>query len=671
MVAMKKLLISATLFFTVGSLCAQTGDTVRRAVLEEVTIQSKSEGVKRMAGAVNGNEIGQDELFRAACCNLGESFVANPAVDVNYNDAAVGARQIRLLGLGGQYVQMLCEGLPMAGAVAQPYLLGRVPGAWMRSIQVSKGSASVKNGPQSITGQIDVEYLKPDEEQGLLVNIYGDSRAKSEGNLVGNIHLNKYLSTEVLGHYEKDWMHHDMNGDGWVDMPAVEQLHVQNRWKYRRGRYIMHAGIGFLDEERMGGVMSQVMGDRPWVDLSADALEAYMKHAYLLNREHNTNLAFMGTAGTQGLEGWIGTGPQGWKHYSEGQQHFSSQLMLEHDFSEAHQLSTGVSLSGEQVWEYYNLLPEYNLMETKDITPGAYVQYTYKPSYRLTAMGGLRVDRSSRYGRTYITPRLHLKWMAADWVTLRASAGKGYRASHALAENHYLLASGRTLVIDPLEMEEAWNGGMSAAFYIPVGGRTITLNAEYYYTDFQHQTVLDYDSDPTVLHITNLSGKSFSHTFQVDATYAFSDEWEVMAAFRYNDVRCTYGGVLMEKPLQSRYKGLLTVSWEPMMALWHVDLTLQLNGPGRLPQAYSTADGSPSWDETFLAYPQLNLQLTRDFRHFSVYVGGENLTNYRQPVPVVEASNPASIHFDPTMVWGPVMGVMGYVGVRMNFWRMQ
>ena len=157
----------------------------------------------------------------------------------------------------------------------------------------------------------------------------------------------------------------------------------------------------------------------------------------------------------------------------------------------------------------------------------------------------------------------------------------------------------------------------------------------------------------------------------MDATYAFSDEWEVMAAFRYNDVRCTYGGVLIEKPLQSRYKGLITVSWEPMMALWHVDLTLQLNGPGRLPQAYSTADGSPSWDETFPAYPQLNLQLTRDFRHFSVYVGGENLTNYRQPVPVVEAANPASIYFDPTMVWGPVMGVMGYVGVRMNFWRMQ
>ena len=661
---MKKLLISATLFFAAAGMLNAQSDTVRKAVLEEVSIQSKSEGIKRMAGAVNGNEIGQDELFRAACCNLGESFVANPAVDVNYNDAAVGARQIKLLGLGGQYVQMLTEGLPMTGAAAQPYLLGRVPGAWMRSIQVSKGASSVKNGPQSITGQIDVEYLKPDEDQGLLLNIYGDNRAKTEGNLVGNIHLNKYLSTEVLAHYEKDWMHHDQNGDGWADMPAVEQMNVQNRWKYRRGRYIMHAGFGLLGEKRAGGLMSQVMGDNPWIDLNTKGFEGYMKHAYLLDKEHNTNLAFMGTTHTQRTDARFGS-----KVYNADQRDLSAQLMLEHDFTAAHQLSTGLSLNCEGVGERYNMLPGYNPMETRDITPGAYAQYTYKPSYRFTAMGGLRVDHSSRYDRTYVTPRLHLKWMAADWVTLRASTGKGFRSPYALAENHYLLASGRTLTVDAnLPMEEAWNHGVSAAFYIPVGGRTVTLNAEYYYTDFLHQAVVDYDSDPTAITIADLNGRSFSHTAQVDATYAVSDEWEVMAAFRYNDVRCTYGGQLLEKPLQSRYKGLLTVSWEPMMALWHVDLTLQLNGPGRVPAYYDGTTLVESY--RYQAYPQLNMQLTRDFRHFSLYVGGENLTNFRQPNPVINAANPSSSTFDPTLVWGPVMGIMAYAGIRMNFWRM-
>ena len=156
----------------------------------------------------------------------------------------------------------------------------------------------------------------------------------------------------------------------------------------------------------------------------------------------------------------------------------------------------------------------------------------------------------------------------------------------------------------------------------------------------------------------------------MDATYPVSDEWEVMVDFRLNRVMCTYGNVLREKPLQSRYKGLATLSWKPMMGLWQVDLTFQMNGPGRMPEPYELADGSLSWEREFPAYPQLNIQVTREFRHFSVYVGGENLTNYRQQNPIINAANPWSATFEPTMIWGPVHGVMAYGGIRMNFWRM-
>ena len=630
-------------------------------------VSAGAEGLRRMGGAVNGMEIGQEEMFRAACCNLGESFVTNPSVDVNYNDAAVGAEQIRLLGLDGQYVQMLCEGLPMAGGVAQLYQLSRVPGPWMKSISVSKGAASVKNGPQSITGQIDVEYLKPDEEEGVELNLYGDNELKVEGNVVGNVHLNKYLSTELLGHFEKDLMHHDDNEDGWIDMPSVQQYNISNRWKYRRGRYMMHAGLGVFGEERVGGTMAARMAGTPDIKLVSDGADAYMKHAWLLDADHNTNLAFMGTFGTQSAEGNLGRGPLGDKNYDADQRHTSAQLMLEHEFTDAHLLSTGLSFSGEWLDEQYNRIPLYNDRSTYEVTPGLYAQYTYKPSYRLTAMGGLRVDRSSLYNRVYVTPRVHLKWVPFDWLSLRASAGKGYRTAHPMAEHHSLATSGRTLVIDAdLPQEEAWNTGASAVVYVPLWGKQLTLSAEYFYTDFLQQVILDYDSDPTILHITALQGASYSHTLQFDATYAPSDEWDLLAAIRFNDVWCTYGGVLREKPLQSLYKGLVTVSWKPMMALWHVDLTLQLNGGGRMPVSYVRSDGTPSWDERFPAYPMLNLQITREFRHFSVYVGGENLTNFKQPVPVIDADRYGSATFDPTLLWGPVDGVMFYAGVRMK-----
>jgi len=40
----------------------------------------------------------EKELFKAACCNLSESFESNPAVDVSYNEAVTGSKQIQLPG---------------------------------------------------------------------------------------------------------------------------------------------------------------------------------------------------------------------------------------------------------------------------------------------------------------------------------------------------------------------------------------------------------------------------------------------------------------------------------------------------------------------------------------------------------------------------------------------
>ena len=87
-------------------------DTMKLHQINEVTVTSRRAGTRKIAGAVNGILIHREELFKAACCNLGESFITNPSVDVNYSDAATGAKQIKLLGLSGTYVQMLTENLP-------------------------------------------------------------------------------------------------------------------------------------------------------------------------------------------------------------------------------------------------------------------------------------------------------------------------------------------------------------------------------------------------------------------------------------------------------------------------------------------------------------------------------------------------------------------------------
>ena len=627
--------------------------------LKEVKVVARKAGTSRLAGAVNGIAVNKDELFKAACCNLGESFTTNPSVDVAYNDATTGARQIKLLGLSGTYVQMLTENLPNFRGAAIPYALGYVPGPWMKGIQVSKGSASVKNGYESITGQINVDYLQPEDEQQVEVNLFGDTKSRIEANADANVHLSDKWATEILLHHENILQNHDDNGDGFYDMPGREQYNVLNRWVYKGKNYIFHGGLGALKEIRTSGQDTEhVHSDDIYrIKLHTNRYEGYMKHAFIFNHEHGTNIAFMSSASMHQLDALYGN-----KFYDLNEKNLYGSLMFETNFSTQHNLSLGLSFNHDYLGQ--------NLGKNeKETTPGAYAQYTYTLGTKLTAMAGVRFDHSSLYGN-FFTPRFHVKYSPIDAISIRLSAGKGYRTVFALAEYNYLLSSGRNLNISKdLKQEEAWNYGLSTAFYIPMFGKTLKLNAEYYYTDFKNQAVVDYESDKDLIAIYNLMGKSYSHTFQIDASYPLLKGLEITAAYRLNDVKCTYdyGKTLKEKPLTSKYKALFTASYKTPLGLWQFDATVQLNGGGRNPEPYQLADGSQSWSPRFRSFEQVSAQVTRWFRHWSIYVGGENLTGFKQKTPIYGAGNPWGSDFEPTLVWGPVEGRMFYAGVRVHF----
>ncbi len=637
--------------------------------MEEVVVTRQRQGTTRINSAMNAFSINKSELFKAACCNLGESFSTNASVDVNYNDATTGARQIKLLGLAGTYVQMLTETMPNFRNSASPFALSYVPGSWMKSIQVSKGAASVKNGFESITGQINVQYLQPEDEQGITVNLYGSSMARFEANTDANLHINPRLSTILLLHHENEYDEHDGNEDGFIDMPKVRGWNVGNRWAYLGRQYIFHGGVHFLDEKRSGGQLASHVGNQqePLYKIGVETRreEIYMKHAFVLNEEHSTNIALMASATLQEMQSTYGK-----KHLRLNDKNLFASLMYETNFSPRHNLSVGLSLNSDYIREKVNH-KETLYPNNKETTTGGYAQYTYTLDSRWIAMAGLRIDHSNVYG-TFLTPRMHIKYAPSPIVSLRLSIGKGYRTVHPMSEYGYLLASGRQLTIDEnLQQEEAWNYGLSTALNIPIFQRTLKLNAEYYYTDFSQQAVVDYDTDHRQITIGNLQGRSYSHTFQVDATYELFSGLSLTAAYRRNIVRTTYGGIRMDKPLQSRYKSLLTLSYKTPLGLWQFDATLALNGGGRMPLPYQTDDnGTLSWDSSFSSFEQLNVQLTRWFRHFSVYLGGENLTNVRQKYPILHAHHPYSSQFEPTMIWGPVRGAMGYIGIRINIGRL-
>lgn len=644
--------------------------------LQEATVTARRAPTYKDRRAIGNTDIiGRAELRRDACCNLGESFQTNPSVDVSYNDAATGARQIRLLGLSGSYVQMLTENIPNFRGAAAPYGLGYVPGPWMHSIQVSKGISTVKNGYEAITGQINVEYLKPQQPDADLVavNLYGDSEARIEANADATLRLGDHWGTTLLGHYERGLRQHDKNGDGFADMPAMEQFNFMNRWTCLRGAYAFQGGVKVLAETREGGQVDHghtAATGQPRYDIDLDTrrYEVFTKNAYTLNEARATSVALILSGSWHDQRALYGL-----RRFDVEQSNAYASLLFETGTDSRHAFSAGLSLNYDGYDRHYRMEHDASIALTRsrehETVGGAYAQYTLNLADRFVVMAGLRADYSSLHG-LFVTPRAHLKYLPNDFMTFRLSAGKGYRTARPLDENNYLFAGSRRIEIaDGLRQEEAWNYGASASFKIPAGDHLATLNLEYYYTDFVEQVVADVDSDPHAVRFYNLAGRSYSHVFQAEASYPFFTGFSLTAACRYSDVRTDYGGRLLTKPLTSKVKGLLTASYKTGLELWQFDATVQLNGGGRMPEAYILPDGSPSWQERYKAFPQLSAQVTRNFRRFSVYVGGENLTNYRQRMPIVDAANPWGDRFDPTMIYAPVDGARVYAGLRFNLER--
>lgn len=620
--------------------------------LAELSVVSKTIGtIKQRSAVFQTEKITGAELCKAACCNLSESFETNPSVDVSYSDATTGAKQIKMLGLSGAYVQMLTENIPNLRGISSTYGLGFIPGPWMESIQVSKGTASVVNGYEAITGQINVEYKKPQTSEIVAANVFASDAGRFEGNVNASAKISNSLSTGILLHASDEIKAIDDNGDNFMDMPMVKQYNFINRWYYKKGDYMSQAFIRALSEDREGGQMN---GNYK-IGIDTKRYEFFLKNGYLIDNAKNTSVGFLVSGSLHNQDANYGA-----KIYQGRQDNLYANFIFQTSFTEIHKLSTGLSFNYDKFDEKLTVgtLTAFPRQET---TPGAFAEYTFNLNDKFIALAGLRADYNSMYG-TFVTPRLHLKYNAGEHLNFRASAGKGYRSPNVLAENNFLLASNRKMnIANDLKMEEAWNYGLSSQVLFPVFGRELSLTGEWYYTNFVNQVVVDMDSDPHAVSFANLNGKSYSSSAQIEANMEVFKGLSLTLAHRITDVETTIGGQLREKPLTDRSKSLITVSYQTPLKKWQFDFTAQFSGGGRLPDPSII---NPLWDNTYQPYTMMNAQVTKYFRTWSVYLGSENLTNFVQKNPIIDVQNPMSNDFDAAMVWGPMHGRKLYVGLR-------
>ncbi|TXH22209.1 MAG: TonB-dependent receptor [Chitinophagaceae bacterium] len=637
--------------------------------LEVVTVTGTRNRYLSSTSINNQLNLGVKELTKAACCNLSESFETSPSVDVSYSDAVTGIKQIQLLGLSGSYTQTITENTPEFRGISSNMGFSFIPGPWIENIQVTKGIGSVINGYESIAGQINVELKKPNQKSPLFVNGYINQMGRLEGNIVSSTKINDKWSTATLLHGNGVLLKNDMNNDGFLDIPKGHQLNIANRWEYVNGKGLnIHWILKAVSDRRIGGESDFTKADKLTtksygVLLDNDAFNGTAKIGYIFPEKKHQSIGLILSGNYSKINNIFGL-----TNYKAKQSGFYGNLIYQSIIgNDNHKFKTGISFVHDNTSENV-FAKQYNRNEN---VPGGFFEYTFTATPQLSFVAGIREDYHNDYG-WITTPRLHVKFDATDNTIFRLAAGTGFRVANIFADNTNAFISARKFIIDPsgktdygLAPEKAINYGISFMQKFKTHNKESHFTIDAYRTTFKQQTVVDYDQNPQEIHFYDLDGQSFSNTIMTELNLNVLKNLAARMAYRYLDVQTDYKKGRMQKPLQSQHRAFINLAYE-LNNGWSIDYTTQWLSKKRIPFTGSNPQNlqmnaySPS-------YFQMSAQVTKKLNNgLELYLGGENLTNYRQKHLFIDEKNPFGQHFDGSLVWGPALGAMAYFGFRYN-----
>lgn len=606
--------------------------------------------------------LGSRELKKAACCNLSESFETNASVDVVMTDAVSGARKIRMLGLDGIYTQIQAENIPLIRGLSSGYGMMMIPGTWIESIQVGKGPGSVVNGYESMTGQINLEYQKPDEADQYFINLYGNFGGRLEANLQYAKQINESVGTTLFVHGSARVRENDMNNDGFMDMPKTQQYGFFNRWKFKSENWRGQIGVRGSWDHRVGGQLGfrsgeSAVGPLYGIEVLNRQADLLTKTAYLFPGHGDMSMALLTNWRFHDIDSEFGS-----KHYQATQRSINANLIWQNKWrSDKHGLRAGGSFTHDSHSEFLND-SAFGIIE---YIPGAFAEYSLNADDKFTAVAGFRADWHNTYN-WLLTPRLHLKYSINELTSFRVSGGRGYRTARVFADNAGILANSRKIVSTAMTTpEESWNYGASFSHTGRVFRREFNFTASYFRTEFINQMVIDFDQSARELNLYPLAGRSFSNAFQTDLSYEPLRRFEIKLAYKLTDVHMQLNSGMMQKPLVDMHLIMLNLGYATKGDKWMFDYTVNLHGPARIP---GTSENPAQYqlDEFSPWHVTMNAQVTKKFKWIELYVGVENATNFVQRGAIVASNDPQGEYFDASMIWGPTMGINPYLGLKMR-----
>ena len=630
-------------------------ETLRNLPDIRIEWKRQSHAISRLK-TLQVEELTEGELRKAACCNLSESFETNASVDVNITDAVSGAKKIQMMGLDGVYTQIQMENIPYLRGLESSFGLNSISGTWIESIQITKGTGTVVNGYESMAGLVNIELKKPSEMDRLFINAYGSVFGRAELNAHAGQLINKRWSTGTLVHASGMFGEIDHNHDGFRDVPQGSNVALMNRWSFQGEKMEAQVGFNAYMDQKEGGQFqhgNQNHAQLYLVKLAAKHIDVYAKTGFFMKKPYNSigvvyNLKYHTMGSSFGNRQFTGEEKRGYINAI-----FDGILG-----TTDHKIKVGMS------GIYLDIRQQIDTTSADrvEMVPGIFGEYSFTGS-RLSAVAGFRADYHNLYG-IQLVPRLHAKYVLTEFTDLRFTAGKGWRVPNYMVDNVSLLASSKTWISpSELQPEVSWNIGGSLAQEFKLWKRKSSLVLDYYHTWFENQLVVDRDAVSSAIVFTSIKGNSFSNSIQVEWSSEPMRGLEFRLAYKFLDVQSTYGGKMQQQVMVPRHRGLAHLNYISRNKRWEYSITLSVFGASRLP------DDAGENDRKGATYPILNSQITHVFKNWDVYLGGENITNFKQRNAIIDPQNPFGQQFDATEIWGPIMGVNVYAGIRYSIKR--
>jgi len=612
--------------------------------------------------------ITKQELTKAACCDLAGCFETQISVEPKTTNIITNTKEISILGLSGVYNQLLIDGLPILNGLNFTYGVSAIPGTLINNIYISQGLASVIQGSESITGQINIQLKEQSEENKIFLNLYTNSFLSKQANIDYNFNLGNWKSI-ISFHTTQPGKKIDKNNDTFLDLPLTRKYSLYNKWthgtKNKIGLYSI-VTLRYLNEKRIGGQTNYTEINQGSNTIYSQTInfsqpELHFKSTYKLNEKNNFILRSAITHHKQ--ESFFGT-----TQYLADQLNYYINLSHKLNWN-THTLESGISFKKIDINETINLNDNLNRSfggnyKKNETIPSFYAENTFDWNDKnLQLISGIRLEQHNNHG-LFFTPRCLIKYNFSENTIMRVNIGKGWRTINLFSENINLFGTNRDIIIsDDLKPEEALNYGLNLLHAIYLENIELQFIFDAYKTNFSNQIHPNYHTSENSIYVHNLVDASTSNSLQAEFAIELYESLGAKIAYNYLDVYRIEHGHKHQLPFTSKHHVLSTLSYKPIKENWHFDCNLHWFGKKKLidtsenPEPYSRNKNSEP-------YSIINAQFTKKFAKMDLYIGAENIFNFKQENPIISWEDPFGEYFNIANVWGPTKGREVYLGLR-------